>query len=222
MSEDASQPANLYADHVATLLGNYEDALDRAGAEWALVPSGEIRYQFLDDRPYEFAANPHFKAWVPLTEHPGCAILARRGERPTLFYLQARDYWHLPPAEPAGYWVGEFDIEVIADPAEIARHLPADRSKAIVIGRRRRRRILRYRPHQPACRIEQLAQRPYLQDRLRTRGNARGAENRRCRSSGRTRCVPRRPVRVRYPRGILRGDAPARNRAALRQHRRVE
>jgi Xaa-Pro dipeptidase len=49
-----------------------------------------------------------------------------------LVYYQPDDYWHVPPSPPAGFWTGEFDIRVIADPAEAAKHLPAGGRAAIL------------------------------------------------------------------------------------------
>ena len=126
--------AGLYPAHVAELCARHERALEMAGADWALIPAGELRYQFLDDRSYDFAPNPHFKAWVPLVAHPGSAIVFRRGQRPRLVYLQEADYWHMPAEEPSGYWVDQFDITIVDSTDKLANELPRAREKGIVIG----------------------------------------------------------------------------------------
>jgi Xaa-Pro dipeptidase len=49
-----------------------------------------------------------------------------------LAYYQPDDYWHVPPSPPEGEWVEHFDLRVIADPEEAAKHLPASGKRAIV------------------------------------------------------------------------------------------
>src|SRR5690606_28548030 len=85
-----------------------------------------------DDRPYPFAVNPHFKAWLPLDRHPGCWLRITPGQRPRLAYLQPDDFWHLPPAAPTGDWVEHFDIELIRTPQEALRLRPASGRLAII------------------------------------------------------------------------------------------
>ena len=50
-----------------------------------------------------------------------------------LVYCQPNDYWHETPAAPSGYWVEHFDVHVISEPDEAARHLP-DAAKSAIIG----------------------------------------------------------------------------------------
>jgi Xaa-Pro dipeptidase len=125
-------PAALYADHVTTLLGRASEALRRCGREHLLIASGVEKYHFLDDRPYPFQPNPHFKAWLPLTRHPHCWLVITPGTRPRLVYFQPDDYWHLPPSAPEGYWTGQFEIVVIGDADHARRHLPPAAASAIV------------------------------------------------------------------------------------------
>lgn len=89
---------------------------------------------FLDDYDYPFKPNPHFVSWLPLTRTPYCYVIHTPGETPVLVYYQEKDYWHLPPANPDGYWADQFDIRVVHTSDDIARHFPEDRSKCIFIG----------------------------------------------------------------------------------------
>ena len=123
---------NTYADHIATLQARSAVALARAGREHLLIAAGVQKYHFLDDRPYPFQVNPHFKHWLPLTEHPHCWLSITPGEKPVLVYYQPDDYWHLPPETPAGFWVDHFDIRIVADRAQIAAHLPPAARCAII------------------------------------------------------------------------------------------
>jgi len=63
--------AQLYPDHLLTLRRRSDAALARGGFDHLLIASGIAHYEFLDDRPYPFAINPHFKHWLPVTKAPG-------------------------------------------------------------------------------------------------------------------------------------------------------
>jgi Xaa-Pro dipeptidase len=126
--------ARLYPDHLATLKQRSEAALARGGFDHLVVAAGTPRYEFLDDRPYAFAVNPHFKHWLPVTKAPGSWIVYTPGQRPRLIYLQPRDYWHVVPEAPAGYWVEHFDIAIVHEAAQARVHLPADAARCAVIG----------------------------------------------------------------------------------------
>ena len=67
-----------------------------------IAPSGIEKFAFLDDRPYVFQPNPHFKHWLPLTSHPNSWIAVRPGKKPRVVYFQPDDYWHVPPSAPEG------------------------------------------------------------------------------------------------------------------------
>jgi Xaa-Pro dipeptidase len=124
--------ADLYPAHLAELQRRSESALARSGHDHLLIAAGVEKYRFLDDLPYPFAVNPHFKAWLPLTGHPGCWLRITPGQRPRLAYLQAEDFWHLPPSAPEGYWVEHFDIEVITRAEQARCLLPAQGRLAIL------------------------------------------------------------------------------------------
>ena len=97
-----------------------------------MIAAGNAHYQFLDDLPYPFHVNPHFKAWLPVTRAPGSWLVITPGSRPRLVYLQPHDYWHVVPEAPAGYWVEHFDIVVIREESEALAHLP--KSRAAIVG----------------------------------------------------------------------------------------
>lgn len=102
------------------------------GFDRLLIAAGVDKFTFLDDRPYPFCANPHFKAWLPLTRHPHCWIVYAPGTRPKLAYFLPDDYWHLPPALPSGEWTSHFDISVIASPEQAAAVLAGSGRTAII------------------------------------------------------------------------------------------
>jgi Xaa-Pro dipeptidase len=124
----------LYAEHLATLQARADKALLREGFDHLVIAAGQPAMQFLDDRPYPFAVNPHFKHWLPVTKAPGSWIVHTPGRKPKLVYLQPHDYWHVVPDAPAGYWVEHFDIVVIREAKEARAHLPNDVARCAVIG----------------------------------------------------------------------------------------
>jgi Xaa-Pro dipeptidase len=123
---------DLYRDHLRTLCDRTDAALARSGFDHLVVAAGVEKYHFLDDRPYPFQVNPHFKAWLPLLQVPGSWLAYTPGKAPVLAYHQPDDYWHLPPSAPQGEWVPHFDIRVIRSPGEAAAHLPPAARSAIV------------------------------------------------------------------------------------------
>jgi len=132
-----STPSDLgahYAQHIATCQARAERALSLSGHDALLIASGVEKYAFLDDRPYVFQPNPHFKAWAPLVQHPYSWILVRPGQKPVLVYHQPDDYWHVPPAAPSGFWVEHFDLRIISEPEQALQHLPSDASRLAIVG----------------------------------------------------------------------------------------
>ena len=126
--------AALYGAHLGEIKSRHDSALERAGASHALIYSGNPKRMFLDDNDYPFKANPHFLNWVPLTTLPYSFIIYTPGETPVLVYYQPRDYWHVVPGAPKGYWTRHFDIRIANTTDEITAHLPEEREKCIAIG----------------------------------------------------------------------------------------
>lgn len=124
----------LYPAHVESVCARHDHALEQAGASHAVIFSGAPRYAFLDDHSYPFVPNPHFVCWVPLTRLPFSYVVYTPGETPVLVYYQPHDYWHPVPAAPDGYWTGEFDVRVVHEIDDIAKHLPADRDRCVLLG----------------------------------------------------------------------------------------
>ena len=123
-----------YGAHLEEVKSRHDGALERAGASHAIIYSGNPKRIFLDDNDYPFKANPHFVNWVPLTNLPHSFIIYTPGEAPVLLYYQPRDYWHVVPGAPNGYWTRYFDVRVINTTDEIPDHLPGAREKCVAIG----------------------------------------------------------------------------------------
>lgn len=126
--------AALFPGHIDTLINRHAEALEAGGYSRVVIHSGGSLVPFLDDNHYPFKVNPHFKHWLPLLEHPHCAIDFRIGEKPRLIYFQPEDYWHKPPADPVGYWAGFFDIELVTALEDVASALGGDTSDCAFIG----------------------------------------------------------------------------------------
>jgi Xaa-Pro dipeptidase len=132
-----AQLAALYAQHLETLQRRLADALSATGFDALIVAAGIEKFAFLDDRPYGFQISPHFKQWLPLADAMGSYLLLQPGQAPRLLFLQAEDYWHAPPAPPAGYWVAPWQIETFRHADALTqrlRELAPSRSAQIAEG----------------------------------------------------------------------------------------
>ncbi len=116
--------ANLYPAHLQTLKQRHDRALAENNYDHEIIFGGTTRMVFLDDMPYPFKANPHFKAWVPVLDNPNCYVIYTPSQKPRLIYFQPVDYWYKPAGDPSGYWVEHFDIRIIATPEEASKHFP--------------------------------------------------------------------------------------------------
>ncbi len=124
----------LYPPHIGTLKARSDAALERSGFDHLVIAAGRPRYRFLDDNTDPFAVNPHFKQWLPVTRAPGSWLVYTPGRKPKLVYLQPRDYWHVVPEAPAGYWVDSFDIVAIRSADEARAQLPKDAARCAILG----------------------------------------------------------------------------------------
>ncbi|MBB5359667.1 Xaa-Pro dipeptidase [Rhodanobacter sp. ANJX3] len=127
----AASLASLYPDHLSTLRERADKALALAGFDHLLIAAGMPLRKFLDDQDQPFIVSPHFKHWLPLTDAPGSWIVYTPGSKPKLIFLQPRDYWHVVPGEPGGYWVDAFDISIVRTAAEAVAQLP-DGNRAVI------------------------------------------------------------------------------------------
>lgn len=126
--------AALYPAHLAEVEKRSADALAACGRDALVVAAGMPHGWFLDDQHHAFKANPHFLHWLPLTDAPGSWIVYTPGAKPKLIFLQPRDYWHVVPNAPSGYWVEHFDVAIIRNADEARAHLPKNVSRCAIIG----------------------------------------------------------------------------------------
>ncbi|SFR91195.1 Xaa-Pro dipeptidase [Dyella sp. OK004] len=125
--------APLYPQHLATLRERADRALVLGGYDHLVIAAGTPLRKFLDDQDYPFVASPHFKHWLPLTDAPGSWIVHTPGRKTKLVFLQPRDYWHVVPEAPRGYWVEHFDIVIVRSAAEAVAQLPGATARRAII-----------------------------------------------------------------------------------------
>lgn len=115
--------SQLFDDHIRIQRQRADDALAACRFDTLAIHAGSPHMLFLDDHPYPFKPNPHFKLWVPLEDAVDCWLVYRPGEKLRLIFLQPADYWHQPPSLPHGFWTRHFQIEVIREPQDARLHL---------------------------------------------------------------------------------------------------
>jgi Xaa-Pro dipeptidase len=119
--------ATIYTAHITMYKLRHDVALEESKFEHAVIFSGALHYQFVDDMPYPFKVNPHFKAWVPVTDNPNCFVVYTPGLKPKLVWYQPVDYWHKVAGRPTAKWVEKFELVLIADADEAKQHIPRGR-----------------------------------------------------------------------------------------------
>jgi Xaa-Pro dipeptidase len=126
--------AQLYPAHISTLQQRTKEALSRENLAGLVIHSGQDIKVFLDDYNYPFKCNPHFKAWLPVTDVTNCWLIVNGENKPTLVYYQPIDFWHKVVPLPQSFWNEHFDIKIIQKPTEIEKILPYDKSSLGYIG----------------------------------------------------------------------------------------
>ena len=116
--------STVYTAHVTVLKLRHDHALSEFGYDHFAAYSGSLRYQFLDDMPYPFKVNPHFKWWAPVVDNPNCWVIYTPGLKPKLLYFQPVDYWHKVAETPTAPWVSKFELVMISSPEQARQHMP--------------------------------------------------------------------------------------------------
>ncbi|EUD05569.1 Xaa-Pro dipeptidase [Providencia alcalifaciens] len=111
--------AGLYAEHIKTLQKTTQQVLQRSKLDAILIHSGEPIRIFLDDSDYPFKVNPHFKAWVPVTDVPHSWLLVDGVNKPKLWFYSPVDYWHSVEPLPTSFWTKEVELIHLKNADEI-------------------------------------------------------------------------------------------------------
>jgi Xaa-Pro dipeptidase len=99
-----------------------EQSLAASGFDALVIHSGRPPTQFLDDQDYPFKVNPHFKAWVPIVDNPGCVLIIAPGARPKVLFHQPNDYWHKPASLPRAPWTAAVELIASEEPSKASDH----------------------------------------------------------------------------------------------------
>lgn len=126
--------ATLYKNHLDTLQARTREVLARHSLDALLIHSGELINVFLDDHSYPFKVNPHFKAWLPVTQTPNCWLLVDGVNKPKLWFYLPVDYWHSVDPLPDTFWSKEYDVIALPQADNIGSLLPAARNHVAYIG----------------------------------------------------------------------------------------
>ena len=129
-----SRLARLYPAHHERLRRLTDALIESSSFDGIVIYAGEPHYAFQDDSTYPFKANPSYLQWVPETDHAHSLLVLRAGQTPQLICHQPRDYWHVVPSEPSGFWVEHFDIVAAGSPDDVLDALPGEAGSYAIIG----------------------------------------------------------------------------------------
>lgn len=128
--------ASLFANHIAGLITNYENALSRAQAsggtgESVLLHSGSEHTYFGDDRHVVFQSFGHLNHWLPVNR-PEQFIWFTPGARPVYFQVIPDDFWYEQTVANEDWWADEFEIVRVNDVSKVKAQL--DGKKCYYLG----------------------------------------------------------------------------------------
>ena len=126
--------AKYYPAHIAELQNRTATILEREGLSAIAIHAGFASKIFLDDMYSPFKTNPHFKAWLPVTETPNCWLVVNGKDKPVLAFYQPLDFWHKVTKLEQDYWTEFFDIKIIGSADEVADILPNNKQGVAYIG----------------------------------------------------------------------------------------
>lgn len=123
----------LYPAHIQVLTERSARILAETGYDALVINAGIAPTQFLDDQDYPFKVNPHFKAWVPVTDNPHSVLIYVPGKTPQLLFHRPEDFWHKAAALPTAPWTASLDVRPLASAADAAAHW-ADLGRIAFVG----------------------------------------------------------------------------------------
>jgi Xaa-Pro dipeptidase len=126
--------ARSYPAHHEHLRTMTDALIESSPFDGIVVYAGAPHYAFQDDSTYPFRANPSYLQWIPETDHAHSLLVLRAGQTPQLICHQPKDYWHVVPSEPAGFWVDHFEIVAAGSPDDVLDALPGNAADYAIIG----------------------------------------------------------------------------------------
>jgi Xaa-Pro dipeptidase len=112
----------LYPEHLQILTRRADRVLEKCGYDALVVHAGSPPTQFLDDQDYPYKVNPHFKAWVPITDNSRSVLIYVPGNKPKVLFHQPEDFWHKPAPVPTGAWTASVDLQALPRASEASAH----------------------------------------------------------------------------------------------------
>ncbi|MEA3151860.1 MAG: Xaa-Pro dipeptidase, partial [Gammaproteobacteria bacterium] len=112
----------LYTEHLQTVMNRTDRSLAATGYDALVIQAGSPPVQFLDDQDYPYKVNPHFKAWVPITDNPQSLVIYRPGTRPRVLFHQPDDYWHQAASLPEDAWTQAVELIPLPDPSKASAY----------------------------------------------------------------------------------------------------
>ena len=123
-----------YSAHIEELQSRTKNALLKSNsADLIVIHAGMPNIVFLDDYPYPFKVNPHFKAWLPILDSPNCWLIVNGIDKPKLFYFQPIDFWHKVIPLGEHYWNEFFDIDIVNTKSDLNKMLKSYLCNSICI-----------------------------------------------------------------------------------------
>lgn len=123
-----------YKQHLEKITSRFDEALSEHGYDAVVISAGSQHMIFLDDMPYPFKVNPHFKSFVPLTDAPDSFIVYEPGSKPKVLLHQPVDYWHKQPETPTDEWVEHVELQSVRSREEAVSSFPRNGGKVAWLG----------------------------------------------------------------------------------------
>jgi Xaa-Pro dipeptidase len=124
----------LFGEHLKLIASRADRALAAEHFDGLAIHSGYAPTQFLDDADYPFKVNPHFKAWVPITDNAASLLIYRPGHKPKVLFHRPADYWHRPADLPDAPWTRAVELQEFAAPGDAASALANTPGRLALIG----------------------------------------------------------------------------------------
>ena len=134
MTPQQPQFADQFETHFKQLRLRYDRLLAANELDVLAIHAGQVKRHFMDDSEYTFRVNPYFKALCPQLDAAHSWVLIRAGQKPTLVFFAAEDYWQASPAIDHADWLPMFHVELISAPHEVERCLPYEKSRTAYLG----------------------------------------------------------------------------------------
>ena len=124
---------DLFQKHLDSILPKIKTIMESNGVDRLIIESGNLSYQFQDDQPKNFKANPFFIYLCP-EQTPGHVIdFSINDDKPTLHFYQPDDFWHEVASLDDVFWSSSLNVQTHKTPDSIWSSIGSLSSKTAVI-----------------------------------------------------------------------------------------